>query len=148
MHVVGGKTKRSCYLQSSLFLCPIIHRLSDDIPSAIDIAQISAVNGCGGSQGQHDGPQWRHLIIDLARLLYVTCLECDLKTAASHAKSHRVHVDMIRQCRTLLDSVLVLRVIAVGRDCGVNKRPGCIFVMEDGHVDCNFGSAASSDVGG
>lgn len=135
------------YLQSSLLLGSVIHRLSDHIPSAVDIAQVSAVDGSSSGQGEHDGSQWRHLIIDLASLVHIDSLESDLETAAAHAKGHGVHVDVIRQSSTILNCVAVLREQVAAGDGGVDKGLGRVLVVEDGHVDGNLGSTASANVG-
>lgn len=135
------------YLQATLFLCSVIDRLGNNVPSTIHITQISAVDRCSSGQGQHDRSQWRHLIVDLASFLYIDCLEGDLETAASHAKSHCVHVDVIGKSRSLLDRILVLGVVVVSGDCRINKGLGCVLVVEDGHVDRDLGSTASADVG-
>lgn len=135
------------YLQSSLLLGSVIHRLSDHIPSAVDIAQVSAVDGSSGGQGEHDGSQWRHLIVDLASLVHIDSLESDLETAAAHAKGHGIHVDVIRQSSAILNRVAILGEQVAAGDGGVDKGLGCVLVMEDGHVDGNLGSTASANVG-
>lgn len=136
------------YLQATLLLCPVIDRLGNNVPSTIHIAQISTVDRCSSGQGQHDGSQWRHLVVDLASFLHINGLEGDLKAAASHAKGHRVHVDVIRKSCPLLNRILVLGIVVERGNSRINKRLGRVLVVEDGCVDCDLGSTASADVGG
>jgi len=53
-----------------------------------------------------DGAERRQLVIEGAGLLDVARLERDLQTTASHAKSHRIHVDVIRQSGFLRRAVV------------------------------------------
>ena len=43
---------------------------------------------------RHDGCNWHKGVIDSPRLIDIPCLEGDLETTATHAESHRVHVDV------------------------------------------------------
>ena len=43
----------------------------------------------------HDRAKYCKLIIKMACLFNVTCLECDLETGAAHSEPHAVHVNVV-----------------------------------------------------
>jgi len=112
--------------------------LSNHIPSAIDVAQIATVDGCGCSKRKHDRSQWRHLIIDLASFVHIDGLESDLEAATSHAKGHSVHVDVIGKSCALLDGILVLWIVVKSGDSGIDEWIGGVLVTENRCVDGNL----------
>jgi hypothetical protein len=49
----------------------------------------------------HYGSDWYERVVHAARLVDVAALEGHLQTAASHAETHRIHVDVIDKCCTV-----------------------------------------------
>jgi hypothetical protein len=59
-------------LKPALFGCAVVNRRRDDVPSHVNVRKETAIDGRRRREGEHDGAQHRHLIIELARLLYAT----------------------------------------------------------------------------
>jgi len=81
------------------------------------------------------------LIVQKTCLVKVARLEGHLEAAASHAKAHAVHVDMIG----------LGGLAALGKRClweRFHKRRRGVLVLEDGNVDGHLGPAALANVGG
>jgi len=53
-------------------------------------------------QTDHDWGNWYKRIVNPSGFFDTTRLESDLKAAASHAKAHRIHVDVILQSSAIL----------------------------------------------
>mmetsp|Transcript_117883 Transcript_117883/g.279744 ORF Transcript_117883/g.279744 Transcript_117883/m.279744 type:complete len:392 (+) Transcript_117883:748-1923(+) len=103
----------------------IINGLADQAPAHIRGRQPALDDGSGCREGHHDGRQNGQLVVEEPGLVDVAGLECDLEAAASHAKSHAVHVDhwLLFCCKL-----------------------GRLLVFEQRHSDVHFAPAPASDV--
>ena len=53
------------------------------------------------TRANHYGPKWDEGIIHATRVFDITTLERQLKTATTHAETHRIHVDVIDKGRAM-----------------------------------------------
>jgi hypothetical protein len=83
------------YRFTKLFSCSAINSSTDLIPSYVGIYKETFVYRRACCQCQQDWSQRTQLIVKSPSLIDVLGLESDLETAAAHAKSHGIHVDMV-----------------------------------------------------
>jgi hypothetical protein len=89
----------NAYLLAQLLRRPVIHGSANLVPTNIGVRQEAFIDGRCCRQGQHDGPKWTELVVHFPSFSDILGLEGDLQAAATHAKSHGVHVDkVIRGC--------------------------------------------------
>jgi hypothetical protein len=80
---------------SALLRGAVIYTASDDIPTAVNVGKVTTPEWTSSSQGKHDWAHWDEGIVHAPRFLNIAALECELQTAATHAKAHRIHVNVI-----------------------------------------------------
>ena len=165
------------HLQAPLFFGPVVNTGRDYVPPAVYIGNVAAPQWtCRGhsellgskppgfpqpnrnSKAYEERGQWNQCVIQLPSFVHVTRLEGELQTAAAHAETHGVHVDMVDLCGTLPRLCVsyisqinawriqdkrvrtwILRVdISLPWDCRVDERSRSVLVNEQREVDSNF----------
>lgn len=71
----------------------IVNSLRNYVPSGVCVDESAAKYRRRCGKRLEDRAEHCELVIQVARLVFVSTLHCDLQTAASHSKGHSIHVE-------------------------------------------------------